>query len=215
MIIATDLSLDRGAKNLIKSSNLPITLNYEELDSDYVGFEERLSKLIMTYEIDNQKTIIGNNVHIGDNCYFNTRGKLYIGDNSHISRNVTIYTVNHVYDSGTVPYNNEEIYKSVIIEENVWIGMNVSIIPGVTIGEGAIVGLGCVVNSDVEKFSIIGQPCYRVLKKRDETLYNSAIINDSIGGVGGRFISSDILNRYPVTPKFKNLNISLSDFSGN
>jgi len=85
---------------------------------------------------------IGNNVHIGNNCYFRSQGGIIIGDHSHLSRNIIIYSESHSYEGDRLPYDSTTRKKPVIIERNVWIGMNVKIRPGITIGEGAIIGLG-------------------------------------------------------------------------
>ena len=127
-------------------------------------------KIVVT---DYTKLEIGENVHIGDNAYFNTNGGLKIGNNTHISRNVTIYTCSHDYESDILPYNSDFILKEVLIGENVWIGMNVSIAPGTIIGEGAIIGIGSVISGYIEPLSIVGSPKCRVLKKRNENHYFS------------------------------------------
>ena len=48
------------------------------------------------------------------------------------------------------------IDKSVLIENDVWIGYGVRIIEGVTIGNGAIVLAGALVTKDVKPYSIVG-----------------------------------------------------------
>lgn len=49
--------------------------------------------------------------------------------------------------------------ESVVIEDNVWLGISVIVLPGVTIGQGAIVGAGSVVTKDIPPMSIaVGVP---------------------------------------------------------
>ncbi len=134
--------------------------------------------------------VIGSNVHIGNNAYFNTGGGLIIGDNVHFSRNVAIYTTSHNYN-GALPYDNKLITKGVTIEKNVWIGMNVNITPGVTIGEGAIIGMGACVTKDVPAYSIVGNQSYRVLKERDITKYNEQEKQGIYGGINGQVLDSN------------------------
>ena len=131
---------------------------------------------------------MGNNVHIGQNAFFYTDGGLTIGDNAHISRNVTIYSSSHNYEGKALPYDNERLYKPVIIEKNVWIGMNVSISPGVTIGEGAIIGLGAVITKDVPPFSIVGNQPYRIIKTRNRKNYENLKKSKIVGGENGNII---------------------------
>lgn len=115
--------------------------------------------------------IIGNNVHIGHNAFFYSRGGLTIGDNVRISRNVTVYTSDYNFDGKLLPYDDEYIDKPVFIAKNVCIGMNVSIAPGVTIGEGAVISLGTIVTKDVPPYSIVGHNHYKLLKYRNQKHY--------------------------------------------
>ena len=41
---------------------------------------------------------LGDNVHIGQNCFIQAKGGLIIGDNTHISRNLLLYTTNHHFE---------------------------------------------------------------------------------------------------------------------
>jgi acetyltransferase-like isoleucine patch superfamily enzyme len=135
--------------------------------------------------------VIGNNVHVGAGCYWHTDGGLIIGDNTHISRNVTIYTSDHNYEGQCLPYDNSRVYKQVTVERNVWIGMSVSITPGVTIGEGAIIGIGAVVTKDVAAHSIVGNQPIRQLNIRDFAHYDTLNKKLRYGGVNGRLIEKE------------------------
>ena len=116
---------------------------------------------------------VGNNVHINNNAFLRAEGGLIIGDNTHISRNLVVYTMNHNYEGKLLPYDSSRILKPVTIGKNVWIGMNVLITPGTTIGDGSIIGMGSIISRDVQPLSIIGSASQRVLKIRDENHYNS------------------------------------------
>ncbi|MEG1644405.1 MAG: CatB-related O-acetyltransferase [Alistipes sp.] len=56
--------------------------------------------------------------------------------------------------------------KSIIIENDVWIGCKVTIRGGVRIGNGAIVGMGAVVTKDVLPYSIVGGVPAKIIKFR-------------------------------------------------
>ena len=128
---------------------------------------------------------LGSNIHINENAFFRGEGGLFIGDNTHISRNLIIYTVNHQYQGTRLPYDEQKVLKPVHVGANVWIGMNVLIVPGVSIGDGAIIGMGTIVSQDVPALAIIGSAAQRILKTRDEAHYNHLIASKSYGGMGG------------------------------
>jgi len=45
--------------------------------------------------------------------------------------------------------------ETVIIEDDVWIGMRVMIMPGVTIHKGSVIAAGSVVTKDVPPYSLL------------------------------------------------------------
>jgi carbonic anhydrase/acetyltransferase-like protein (isoleucine patch superfamily) len=138
--------------------------------------------------------IIGKNVHIGSGAFFHTQGGLVIGNNTHISRNVTIYTVNHNYQGESLPFDETQIEKPVFIGENVWIGMDACILPGVSIGEGAIVGIGTVVSKNVDPYQVIGMGPHEFLNSRDFTHYEVRKKEFHFGGHNGARIEKDLYN---------------------
>ena len=131
---------------------------------------------------------IGKNVHLGAGAFIRSEGGLVIGDNTHIARNVTIYTHNHNYEGECLPYDKSKRYKPVVIGKNVWIGVNVTIAPGSEIGDGAIVGAGTVVSGVVPPLAIVGGMGLRILKYRDEDHYRCLDRNKRYGGVDGEKI---------------------------
>lgn len=117
-----------------------------------------------------QKLVIGNNVYIGNNFYSNCIGGLTIKSGTIISYNCTIMTYNHDYKEDLfMPYGLSNIYKEVIIKENVWIGINVNITGGVTIEENSVIGMGSTVAKRIEKDSIYAGG--RILSKRQDKTY--------------------------------------------
>ena len=55
--------------------------------------------------------------------------------------------------------------KSIVLEDDVWVGANATILPGVHIGRMSVVAAGAVVAEDVEPGSVVGGIPARVLKK--------------------------------------------------
>ncbi|MDR8392613.1 acyltransferase [Aliifodinibius sp. S!AR15-10] len=133
-----------------------------------------------------ENAVIEKNVHIGDNVHIRAEGGLFIGENTHISRNFVCYTMNHDYEGKRLPIDDNDVHKPVHIGKNVWIGMNVVVAPGTTIEDGVIVGAGCTVAGHVPALSIIGNPKYRTLKMRDEEHYNRLEREEKYGGISGR-----------------------------
>src|SRR5699024_135422 len=82
-----------------------------------------------------EKAIIKKNVHIGKNAFIRAEGGLFIGENTHISRNFVCYSVNHDYEGKRLPVDDNDVYKPVHIGKNVWIGINVVVAPGTYIGD--------------------------------------------------------------------------------
>lgn len=92
---------------------------------------------------------VGENFFANFNCVMLDSGLISIGDNVLFGPDVHIYTVDHPRD---VKQRRKGlcIAKSVVIENDVWVGAGVKILPGVTIGEGAIIGANALVLDDVE-----------------------------------------------------------------
>lgn len=133
--------------------------------------------------INPDKLFLGDNVRIGYNCFFYCSGGITVGENTIISRNVTIYSSNHDFTKQMVPYNSEYIHKEVVIGKGVWIGMNVNIIPGVKIGDGAIIGMNVTVSANVAPGEIIVAQKNRVVKNRDMIKFYENMKNGNIFSV--------------------------------
>jgi len=62
--------------------------------------------------------------------------------------------------------------KSVVIEDNVWLGYGAIVLKGVTIGRNSVIGAGSVVTKDIPANVIAaGNPC-RVVRTMDENILN-------------------------------------------
>lgn len=120
---------------------------------------------------DRNKLNIGDNVRIGENCYFFCRGGISIGDNTVLSRNITIYSASHDYNDEYLPFGKKYNERKVEIGKNVWIGMNVNILPGTIIGDGSIIGMGATISGNVSPYSIIVNQKFRALGNRDKIAY--------------------------------------------
>jgi acetyltransferase-like isoleucine patch superfamily enzyme len=125
-------------------------------------------------------------IHPGTQLIAGTKGRVHIGDGSHVSRNsilagsggieigrhcmissgVVIYS--NTYDrSAGLPVSQSPVrLASVILGDEVHIGANVTILPGVSIGDGAVVGAGAVVTKNVAPgITVAGIPARDISKK--------------------------------------------------
>lgn len=108
---------------------------------------------ILKLEIDRKKIQIGNNCMINPGVLLDGRiGKIVIGDNVDIARDVYIYTAQHD------PHCDYHSIKSgdVIINDYVWIASRVTILPNVVLGKGCVIACGAVVTKDVPENKIAG-----------------------------------------------------------
>ena len=56
--------------------------------------------------------------------------------------------------------------RTIMIEDDVWIGARAIILPGVKIGKGCIIGAGAVVTKSSDDYSVIGGNPAKLLKLR-------------------------------------------------
>jgi acetyltransferase-like isoleucine patch superfamily enzyme len=106
--------------------------------------------------------VLGHRSVINRDCIIDNRGKVQIGDDVSIARNVHIFTGGHDPDSPLF----EMTISPVRIENNAVIFADSIIMPGVVIGQGAVVYAGSLVTKDVPPMSIVGGVPARVLRKR-------------------------------------------------
>ncbi|MCS2161496.1 methyltransferase domain-containing protein [Scandinavium sp. H11S7] len=101
------------------------------------------------------KLYLGKKSVIGYNCWLNTTGGIYIGDNTLIGANTVITSSSHHFKDN-IPIGEQGMsFKKVTIGSNVWIGSNVSILEGVNIGDDCVIGANSVVKKDVLPHSIV------------------------------------------------------------
>jgi acetyltransferase-like isoleucine patch superfamily enzyme len=105
---------------------------------------------------------IGNNVHIGKNCFIDLRAKVTIEDNVVISMQTTIITHQDLNKS-ELRFQYPPTSGDVVIRSNSYIGANTLILQGVEVGENSIVAAGSVVIKNVPPYSVVaGIPARKV-----------------------------------------------------
>jgi len=107
---------------------------------------------------------VGNNCHIGKQCFFDLWGKVNIEDNVVISMKTTIITHQ---DMGLS--NLKILYPGTIadvnIKNNCYIGVNSTLLKGITINSSSIIAACSLVIDNVPAFTIVGGIPAKELKK--------------------------------------------------
>ncbi len=114
------------------------------------------------YFINPNLLTIGEYSHINRDCIIDARGQINIGSSVSVSHRVNIMTGSHDIQS----HNFNGVFKPIVINDYVWIGVGATILQGVTIGKGAVVCAGAVVNKDIPDFTIVGGVPAKVLGQR-------------------------------------------------
>jgi putative colanic acid biosynthesis acetyltransferase WcaF len=98
---------------------------------------------------------IGGDTAIGPGVTFYNLGGLEIGRRVVISQNAYFCGGTHDYTKPNYPL----ICKSLVVEDDVWIGAAAFLCPGIRVGQGAVVGACSVVTKDVAPWAIVaGNP---------------------------------------------------------
>ena len=113
---------------------------------------------------DNATLTIGNHVAISSTRFWCAKS-ITIGNHVLMGGNVTIidtdaHSINYIKRREETYYNNSKNDASILIEDDVFIGMNTIILKGVTIGARSVIGAGSVVVKDIAA----GNPCV-IIKK--------------------------------------------------
>ncbi len=129
----------------------------------YIGFGMKIGKdarINIGAVIDHpQNIVVGDRSVINENAYLDGRGGLTIGQDVSISIYSKVITASHEKDSSSFAYFNN----SVIIEDNVWLGVGAIICDGSHLKKNAIVGAGCVVKGIIDENGIyIGNPAKKI-----------------------------------------------------
>ncbi len=113
---------------------------------------------------DYSNLFIGNNCHIGKNCFFDLRDRITIGDNVVVSMKCTFIT--HIDMSRSKLCRLYPATKmSVMIRSHVYIGANSIILMGVDAGEGCFVAAGSIVSKNIEPYTMTGGVPAKEIKK--------------------------------------------------
>lgn len=115
------------------------------------------------------------NIYVGRGTYINggdifasSNATITIGENCLISYNTHIRTDMHNYVSKCLLISEQGITeKSIVIENDVWIGYGVQVLSGVTISKGCVIGAGAVVTKSTEPYGVyVGVPAHKISERQ-------------------------------------------------
>ncbi|MBI2267241.1 MAG: acyltransferase [Armatimonadetes bacterium] len=113
------------------------------------------------------KMIMGDNVWIGQGCFFHSAGGIRIGSNVGIGPGVSVLTSFHRTDQTDRSILASDLtFAEVVIEDDCDIGTGAILLPGVRIGKGSQVGAGSVVTRNVQDYAIVAGTPARFLRSR-------------------------------------------------
>jgi len=107
---------------------------------------------------------IGNNCHIGKQCFFDLRGGIHLEDNVVVSMRCNFITHQDLEKSAlsaSYPAETADIH----IGRSCYLGLGASVLKGVTIGEHSIVAAQSLVLSDVPARVVVGGVPARELRR--------------------------------------------------
>jgi len=104
---------------------------------------------------DYSNLIIGNNCHIGKNCFFDLRDKINLGDNVVVSMKNTFVT--HIdISKSRLTHIYPNVSKPIIINDNAYIGVSSTVLMGVEVGKNSFIAAGAVVVNNVVANTMVG-----------------------------------------------------------
>ncbi len=114
---------------------------------------------------------IGEHSYIGCNAVIGAGGGIRIGNYVLVGQSVNMHAEQHRFaDTNRLICEQGVSYRSLVIEDDVWVGSKVTILTGVTIGRGAVIGAGSVVTRDIAPYSVaVGVPA-KVIRSRKRGL---------------------------------------------
>lgn len=111
--------------------------------------------------------VIKRNSVINAGCHIDVRGEIIIGENVSISDQVSLVTGDH---NPADPHFRAR-FRSIIIEDHVFIGHRSVILGNIVIGKGAVIAAGSVVTANVPSFTIVGGvPAKKIGERTKELL---------------------------------------------
>jgi len=113
---------------------------------------------------DYSNLIIGDNCHIGKNCFFDLRDKIEIKNNVVISMECSFVT--HIdMSKSDIRKLFPATSKPILINSNCYIGAKTTVLMGTELGQHAFIMASSLVNKNVAPYTMVGGVPAKVIKK--------------------------------------------------
>ncbi len=113
---------------------------------------------------DYSNLIIGNNCHIGKNCFFDLRDKIEIKNNVVISMECSFVT--HIdMNKSDLKKLFPAVSKPILINNNCYIGTKSTVLMGTELGQHSFITATSLVNKNVEPYTMVGGVPAKVIKQ--------------------------------------------------
>ena len=117
---------------------------------------------------------IGANSGIGQYSFIGCGGGVRIGANVIMGQYVSFHTEKHLYADLDRPIIAQGTQRaSIVIEDDVWVGVKATFLSGAHVGHGAVVAAGAVVRGKVPPYAIVGGVPARIIGTRAPSMFDS------------------------------------------
>jgi acetyltransferase-like isoleucine patch superfamily enzyme len=98
---------------------------------------------------------VGSQAYIGHRCLFYGHGGIQVGSDVLMANDVQLICGNHTFARRDVPIRAQPTEeRSIVVEDDVWLGASAIVLGGVIIGRGSVVAAGAVVTRSLPPYSI-------------------------------------------------------------
>jgi acetyltransferase-like isoleucine patch superfamily enzyme len=108
---------------------------------------------------------LGEDVHVGRDCFLDLKDRIEIGDRATLSMRVTVLTHLDVGASALSKRGYAPSHAPVKIGADAYVGAGATLLAGATIGEGALVAAGALVRGDVPPGTLVAGVPARTIRK--------------------------------------------------
>jgi len=120
---------------------------------------------LIFHNCENYKNLmIGNNCHIGKNCFFDLRDQIEIQDNVVISMQCTFITHMDMTKSDLTNIFPPD-YNKQVIKSNTYIGACSTLLMGIELGENCFIAANALVTKNVDAYTMVGGTPAKFIKK--------------------------------------------------